>query len=582
MWRRGDEDPAGEWKIHPIYQLSFRLSLPRSHISVCNEIMAKSDAEFKWFGEGFDGFPKILPEDCVEYCIYLIDSKLNDSDIRLELRQVQNIATKYAKSLLRDFIWQRQGFNLSLESDGRRSYLRGRTNFGDSTDEEWTIVYILRELSRKFPDVWIRAFDNDGEFLLIEAAKALPLWLNPELAEFRVWIHDGKLLIIPLDKPGGRQAGLTMSSDILSLNDAVSWIDDPDRTMQHSSKIEKEAFDRLEKYPEQIQESLHHALVTIPRKVAYILHHHPAAITSAIEAFYLRDPITLKLLRDKSPFDLMFGAKDTVTTSVTFTKVGFAQLQGQRFTIPQSFTAPRADVGSSEERNRAETGLRIACGFEMLLSDTQSADKESVRVVNLLLDDLASGEAVLPSNDEINAWSVRSDDDEWLNINFEDFEKELAGNGNPHQKQDSSGFGDESAHANLRRTVQRFQEVLAQEAEQGSTDLLEDMDFDDDDDESSLDEGDDSEEEDTFQPDQVERDFNEEEFSALMREMMGMPPEVMEEIKQESIKSRDGADGIADSPVTNLVGATMHEKGSIREIMDQTEEELRKAGVLDV
>lgn len=47
-------------------------------------------------------------------------------------------------------------------------------------------MFILRELSRKFSDAWIRIIDTDGEFLLIEAANVLPPWLNPEVAEFRV------------------------------------------------------------------------------------------------------------------------------------------------------------------------------------------------------------------------------------------------------------------------------------------------------------------------------------------------------------------------------------------------------------
>lgn len=65
-------------------------------------------------------------------------------------------------------------------------YLRGRTNYGDSVEDEWLIVYILRELSNRFPLLWIKVVDTDGEFLLIEAANALPRWLNPEIAENRV------------------------------------------------------------------------------------------------------------------------------------------------------------------------------------------------------------------------------------------------------------------------------------------------------------------------------------------------------------------------------------------------------------
>ena len=65
-------------------------------------------------------------------------------------------------------------------------FLYGLTSYGDSVEDEWLIVYILRELSKAFPDLWIRVVDTDGEFLLIEAANALPRWLNPEIADYRV------------------------------------------------------------------------------------------------------------------------------------------------------------------------------------------------------------------------------------------------------------------------------------------------------------------------------------------------------------------------------------------------------------
>src|ERR1700691_4056524 len=95
-------------------------------------------------------------------------------------------------------------------------HLRGLTNYGDSLEDEWLIVYILKELSKQFPDLWIKTVDTDGEFLLIEAANALPRWLNPEIADNRVccdigarhidaqanvpqvWIHNSALRIIPL------------------------------------------------------------------------------------------------------------------------------------------------------------------------------------------------------------------------------------------------------------------------------------------------------------------------------------------------------------------------------------------------
>ena len=41
-------------------------------------------------------------------------------------------------------------------------------------------------------------WDNDGEFLLIEAAYALPKWLTPDTAANRVWLAGGRLHLVPL------------------------------------------------------------------------------------------------------------------------------------------------------------------------------------------------------------------------------------------------------------------------------------------------------------------------------------------------------------------------------------------------
>lgn len=70
--------------------------------------------DLKWFGEGFDGFPKRLPDDCIEYTLNIIDWKLEDAAIRSRLREVQKGATELTKKLLKDYIWQREIFRLDL------------------------------------------------------------------------------------------------------------------------------------------------------------------------------------------------------------------------------------------------------------------------------------------------------------------------------------------------------------------------------------------------------------------------------------------------------------------------------------
>ena len=552
--------------------------------------MEGSSDGLKWFGEGFDGFPKILSEDCVEYSMFIVDSKLTDFDIRDRLRQVQLAAEKLTKVLLRGFIWQSDGFKLTLERVPARSYLHGRTNYGDSVDDEWLIIYILRELSRDFSDVWMRAVDTDGQFLLSEAANALPMWLNPEIADYRVWINNGKLLIIPLEKPGGRGVRNDGGSDNISLEDAIEWIDDPDRSLQHSAKVEAEAFFRLRKYPQQIHDSLHHAMIPLPRRLACILHTQPSYVSAAIEAFYLRDPIALRPLRAKDAKGLLFDPRDLVNMSTTFTKVGYAQLNSQEFPPPPPWAKVIRDMMNADLKSHIDVGMKLSCGFEMLLSDKQNQDKQVVREINLLLEDMAAGEAQLPSDDEVQDWGTREDSESWLDIDFTEFEKELDGKAARDNKRKNEGFGDKAAQENLQKMVERFQGFL-EEDQAGSegAGFVGEMDYDDSEDSGEASDSVRHTDRDGSEGQNVEPDFNEDEFTAMMRELMGMPPEVMKEVMTN--KNVGTAQGMGDpkkavrpvteaSPLSSEDGDKDDEQG-ILQAMRETGEELREAGALN-
>ena len=73
--------------------------------------------EFGGFGEGFEGFPKRLPDDCVEYTLFIIDSKLkSQKELLSRLEGVRKEASKLADNLLKEYIWQRDPFVLELQS----------------------------------------------------------------------------------------------------------------------------------------------------------------------------------------------------------------------------------------------------------------------------------------------------------------------------------------------------------------------------------------------------------------------------------------------------------------------------------
>lgn len=129
--------------------------------------------------------------------------------------------------------------------------------------------------------------DTDGEFLLIEAANALPTWVKPEIMDFRTWINSGQLFLVAEKN----------ASTSITLQEALDTIRSTNKSMiQRVRLVEEEAFYRVSKYPAAARDHLHYALAKVPRKVALVLSEQPQYISAAVEQFYLRDPISLRVI----------------------------------------------------------------------------------------------------------------------------------------------------------------------------------------------------------------------------------------------------------------------------------------------
>jgi hypothetical protein len=351
----------------------------------------------------------------------------------------------------------------------------------------------------------------------------------------------------------------------ISLDEARKIIVEEPKRLLRSSMIEEEAFYRLRNYPKQIDENMHCALVTLPRKVAYLLHQKPAYISPAVEAFYTRDPIAMRPLKAKDSSSLLFSPEDLVTVSVSFTRVGYAQLKSQDFPTPQAWISkllPKTDAVTSA---RTEMGMKLTSGFEMLLSDPQSQDKATVREMKLLLEDVESGDEPLPTDEEIkDSWSHRQDDEKWLDISFEDLEGELKGKARDGSTR-TGAFGDQGAQENLQRIVSRFEEFLNDDSAQfdGADFMDSDTDDEDEDDYEMSSDGEDK-----------DLSFDEEEFSNMMKEMMGMPSGSGPQGKPRPLRS--------GGKVEELGSDSEDDSQQIEELSRQMEAELKPTGILSL
>lgn len=249
-------------------------------------------------------------------------------------------------------------------------HLYGITHFGDNIEDEWFIVYILITITKQMPDLIARVHDNDGEFLLIESADYLPQWAQPEICDNRVYLIAGNIHIIPPE-----------DDETISVSEALCQLS---ATTKAPPDIQNAINHKIGVYPKKIQENLHRATIYVPIGVANILKHKPSFIAPAIQAFCNRDSIDMKVCRAMK----YFPPENCVFTQVVFTKLLYAMLSHSKYT-PDRRTGWKMPSPSDSRYNAHNLGVKVACGFEILISQAKpSADIESDKAWHKYLDNL--------------------------------------------------------------------------------------------------------------------------------------------------------------------------------------------------
>ncbi|XP_048419564.1 protein ecdysoneless homolog [Stegostoma tigrinum] len=305
------------------------------------------------------------PQDTVGYRLYEIGGEALQSDpdprARLE-QQLEKIVGSLAP-LCAGYIWHNEAFRLQYTParGDVPAHVGGVTNFGDNVDDEWLIVYLIQQITKEFPNLVASVDDNDGDFLLIEAAEHLPKWLNPDTSENRVYFYRGELHIIPIPQNPGELSWLPVSNPTIS--QALSLLNTHSDKCLAVESIRKAIRRRIQSYPEKIYADRHRAYCYVPAGIAAVLKRRPDLLAPAVQAFYLRDPVDLRACR---PFKL-FLPETRVMTLVTFTKCLYAQLQQQRFT-PDRRTGYTLPAQTDQHFKAHALGTKLAHGFEILCS----------------------------------------------------------------------------------------------------------------------------------------------------------------------------------------------------------------------
>ncbi|XP_059054016.1 protein ecdysoneless homolog [Achroia grisella] len=288
-------------------------------------------------------------EDSVQCSFY-------SSSLELDVTYWERLCDSINKTIVtlsQGHIWHRDEFRVYFPLHDSSTtdiplHLESSTCFADNIEDEWFIVYIVMEISRQFKNLIIQLKDNDGEFLLIEAADYLQPWVNPNNTENRVYIYMSLVHFIP--------ETIIDSSTNVNVIDAIEAITNHCDQTRASSEINKSILNRISVYPEKIKNNLHRAVVTLPVDIAALLILKPCLISAIVNAYCSHDMIDAQTCKNLK-FD------DCVTTEITFTKCLYAML------IHSKLINNIKLIGVANNDKKLLLGFKLTCGYEMLTSN---------------------------------------------------------------------------------------------------------------------------------------------------------------------------------------------------------------------
>lgn len=259
---------------------------------------------------------------------------------------------------------------------------------GECMEDEWFATHLLLRASSELAEhaLCISIEDEDGQFLLIEAAEHLPDWVTPESVVNRVWIHNGHLhLVAP---------HLAQNSDeAIPIPQAIGLVRDPSVLTRAPDDVEAAALARAYEYPSIASSHHHRTLVYLPRQVAQALEAEPQLIASCVAAIQSRDPLSSRsasrLVRFPPPTQPTSSSSaatasqqdqsspnDIVLTRVRMTRHLYAQLLHDRFFPPRQL-GPQWQA--AVERYRVHVHSRSSAQSGPKIQDEQQVQAEIAR-----------------------------------------------------------------------------------------------------------------------------------------------------------------------------------------------------------
>jgi len=311
--------------------------------------------------------------DSVQYWIYPTVDGLDGMTVLADIWSlVNNSVSRY--------LWHQQLFNLNLVDSKVGWHLHGKVEYGDSINDEWMAVALLKYITSKMNTVAARVIDSDGEILLIEAAEHLPKWAGePDLADGRVYLYNGDVhLVAPCSGPGDLTpfpVGTPQHGNL------VMFLAKYPHLSLAKSEVQKCITERLGGFPENLKENHHTTNVLLPDVVAACITMDKQSVCDMINSLRDKDHLDLRKCRNMP----RIRPDSRRLYSVTFPRCLYAILSS-------TDARPHRSSGWTIDESKPEEllGYKLSLGLEILASryrrpgDQQAEDASSTHFIKKL------------------------------------------------------------------------------------------------------------------------------------------------------------------------------------------------------
>eukprot|EP00903_Cladosiphon_okamuranus_P017102 g15757.t1 len=322
------------------------------------------------------------------------------------LQQLRESVLQLVESVTTGFIWHREAFTLSVAvpSEGDiEPHLTGKQVFGGNVSDEWLVCYLLFTITSTFTELTARVTDNDGEFLLIEAATTIPPFLSPANSNHRVWVRSGKVhLVMPGCMVDRARTPRTLGSGSISLSEGLKAVRESDGGTEADEGVQRLIRHRIERYPEEAKASMHHARCFLPIAAALAFRDTPGLVAPAVRAFCSGDPTDKRLgvrMARLLAIPASVAGVNTAAASaksgsqpeapifvearIAFTRHLYAQLHQAAFVSAKAFPPGWGPEGSTlppaARAKASQLGQKLSIGLEAAYQTSAESCKRTAR-----------------------------------------------------------------------------------------------------------------------------------------------------------------------------------------------------------